>query len=59
MPSWRSAAKSKCQCEAFKKEKKYVDRSDRKMSMPPDLNTGVRDTNAGPIAPQLAILPPL
>ena len=35
----------------------HVDRSDRKMSMLPDLNTGVRDAKTEPIAVQLAILP--
>ena len=36
----------------------HVDRSDRKMSMPPDLNTGVRNAKTEPIATQFAILPP-
>ena len=35
----------------------HVDRSDRKMSMSPDLNTGVRDIKTEPIAAQLAIPP--
>ena len=34
----------------------HVDRSDRKMSMPPDLNTGVRDIKTEPIAALLATL---
>ena len=36
----------------------HVDRSDRKMSMPPNLNTGVRDTKTEPATAQLVILPP-
>ena len=36
----------------------HVDRSDRKMFMPQDLNTGVGDTTTEPIAAQLTILPP-
>ena len=36
----------------------HVDRSDRKISMPPDLNTGVRNAKTEPIATQFAILPP-
>ena len=36
----------------------HVNRSDRKMSMPPNLRTGVRDTKTEPIAAQLASLPP-
>ena len=35
----------------------HADRSDRKMSMPPDLNTGVRGTKTEPVAAQLVILP--
>ena len=35
----------------------HVDRSDRKMSMPQDLNTGVRDTETEPIEAKLAVLP--
>ena len=34
-----------------------IDHSDRKMSMSPDLNTGVRDIKTEPIAAQLAIPP--
>ena len=37
----------------------HVDRSDRKMSMPPDLNTEVHSTKTQPIAAQLATFPPL
>ena len=35
----------------------HVDRSGQEMSMPPDLKTGVSDTETEPIAAQLEILP--
>ena len=35
----------------------HVDRSDWKMSMTPDMNTGVRDTETEPIEAKLAVLP--
>ena len=34
----------------------HVDRSDRKMSLPPDLKTGVRDSKTEPVAEKLATL---
>ena len=39
-------------------EQIHVDGSDRKMLMPPDLNTGVCSTKIEPTAARLAILPP-
>ena len=37
----------------------HVELSDWKMSIPPDLNTGIHDNKTEPIAAQLAILAPL
>ena len=36
----------------------HVSLRDQKMSMPPDLNTGIRDTKTEHVATQLAIIPP-
>ena len=44
-----------CNCDAVHLHN-HVDRSDRKMSMPPDLKTEVRDAKTEPIGAQLAIL---